>query len=128
MSYYAPWEPEHESALAGFMAEGLSFAESAAAINCKFGTHYSRSSAIGKAFRIGLACAENAKSPPRLSVEAIQLRCVEITPRHVLLLDLKPNDCRYPYGDRDITFCGHPKQEGFSYCTPHRFLTSRPRP
>jgi GcrA cell cycle regulator len=62
-----------------------------------------------------------------MSAQIAKLRCVEITPRHLSLLDLEPGDCRYPYGgDKDgeaITFCGHPKQDGSSYCTPHLALT-----
>lgn len=58
------------------------------------------------------------------SIEAKQqaLRCVEIVPRNVTLIDLEPGDCRYPYGDETITFCGHPKQDGSQYCTPHHHL------
>jgi GcrA cell cycle regulator len=61
---------------------------------------------------------------------ALQLRCVAITPRHLALIDLEEGDCRYPYGgDADnepITFCGHPRREGSSYCTSHFHLTSAP--
>ena len=57
----------------------------------------------------------------------VALRCVGITPRLVSLIELGPNDCRYPYGgDSDgeaITFCGHPKLPGSSYCAPHFHLT-----
>ncbi len=59
-----------------------------------------------------------------------ELRCVEIEPRHRSLIDLEPGGCRYPYGDGPFTFCGHPKQDGSSYCTPHFHLCreeSRPR-
>jgi len=52
----------------------------------------------------------------------IKLRCVKIVPRNVTLMDLEPGDCRYPYGDDVITFCGHPKQDGSQYCTPHHHL------
>ena len=72
--------------------------------------------------------------PPKLSTlaraAALQLRCVAITPRHLTLIDLEDNDCRYPYGgDTDgepITFCGHPRREGSSYCTSHFHLTTAP--
>jgi GcrA cell cycle regulator len=53
------------------------------------------------------------------------LRCVEIEPRNILLVDLEPGDCRYPYGDGPFTFCGHPAHEG-SYCLPHFALSSSP--
>jgi GcrA cell cycle regulator len=62
--------------------------------------------------------------------DTVKLRCVEIDPRHLVLIDLKPGDCRYPYGgDYDgepITFCGHPRRRGSSYCAPHFHLTRGP--
>ena len=62
--------------------------------------------------------------------EMPKLRCIEIVPRHLALVDLEPGDCRYPYGGDEegeaITFCGRPRQEGFSYCTPHVQLTRNP--
>lgn len=65
-----------------------------------------------------------------VEVEQYKLRCVEIVPRNVALVDLGPSDCRYPYGGHNepIVFCGHPKQADSSYCTPHHFLCSeKPR-
>jgi GcrA cell cycle regulator len=63
---------------------------------------------------------------------ALQLRCVAITPRHLALVDLEANDCRYPYGGdaegEPITFCGHPRHEGSSYCLSHFHLTNLPEP
>jgi GcrA cell cycle regulator len=62
--------------------------------------------------------------------EMPKLRCIEIVPRHLALVDLQPGDCRYPYGGDEegeaITFCGRPRQEGLSYCTPHFQLTRNP--
>jgi GcrA cell cycle regulator len=62
--------------------------------------------------------------------ELPRLRCVEIEPRRLSLVELEPGDCRYPYGgDEDgeaITFCGHPRREGSSYCAPHFHLTRGP--
>ncbi len=62
--------------------------------------------------------------------EMPQLRSVDIAPRHLALVDLEPGDCRYPYGGdgegEAITFCGHPRREGSSYCTPHFQLTRNP--
>jgi GcrA cell cycle regulator len=62
--------------------------------------------------------------------EALQLRCVAINPRHLALVDLEPDDCRYPYGGdtegEPITFCGHPRRDGSSYCSSHFHLTSMP--
>ncbi len=61
---------------------------------------------------------------------ALKLRCVGLSPRHLSVTELEADDCRYPYGgDRDgeaITFCGHPKREGSSYCVSHFHLTRGP--
>lgn len=58
-------------------------------------------------------------TPP---VEIASLRCVEIDPLHVSLLDLEPETCRWPYGEGPFTFCGHPAVFG-SYCGPHFHLS-----
>lgn len=58
--------------------------------------------------------------------EAFELRCVEIIPRNLTLLELEAGDCHYPYGDEAITFCGHPILAGSSYCAPHKHLCLAP--
>jgi GcrA cell cycle regulator len=62
--------------------------------------------------------------------ETAELRCAEIDPRHISLIDLEPADCRYPYGGDEegeaITFCGHPRREGSSYCDAHFNLSRGP--
>lgn len=152
------WAPEHSDALRECLAEGMSFAESANAINARFNTAYSRNATIGRAKRMGLAGSGRRaglnRSPQRLSAprlhkncerqpaeskrpvpvseraERIKLRCVQIVPRHLSLMDLEVGDCRYPYGGDDdgevITFCGHPQREGSSYCAGHFHLTRGP--
>jgi GcrA cell cycle regulator len=149
------WTPEHSEALREHLANGMSFSEVVRAINAKFRTIYSRSAAIGRAKRMGIAGPERPydfPNPPpkarrptldrpreryiphlmrRIPIlereETTKLRCVEIDPRHLSLLDLKPGDCRYPYGGEEegeaITFCGHPRRPGSSYCGPHFYLT-----
>jgi GcrA cell cycle regulator len=71
-----------------------------------------------------------APPPPAPAAAPVRLRCVGISPRLLSLDQLEPGDCRYPYGgDRDgdpITFCGHPRQAGSCYCTPHFHLTRNP--
>lgn len=43
------------------------------------------------------------------------------------LLELRNNDCRWPYGDKpsdpDFFFCGGPKIEGCSYCDMHHRIS-----
>jgi GcrA cell cycle regulator len=62
--------------------------------------------------------------------ETAPLRCVEIVPRHLSLVELEFRDCRYPYGGdaegEAITFCGHRRRLGSSYCAPHLYLTREP--
>ena len=61
-------------------------------------------------------------------VKPRKLRCVKLEPRYLSLTDLEHGDCRYPYGGDEegeaITYCGHPRGAGSSYCTPH-FRLSR---
>jgi GcrA cell cycle regulator len=63
-------------------------------------------------------------------VEPAKLRCVAIEPRHLSLIELERGNCRYPYGGDEegeaITFCGHPRRAGSSYCTPHFHLSREP--
>jgi GcrA cell cycle regulator len=152
------WTPEHSDALREYLARGMSYSEIADAINAKFKTNYSRNAALGRARRMGLAGPESPagwpKLPPKAKAprvdklrerrqpefmrpipvferaEPVKLRCVEIVPRHLSLIDLEPGDCRYPYGGDEegeaITFCGHPRRAGSSYCTPHFHLTRGP--
>jgi GcrA cell cycle regulator len=154
------WEEAHSSALRELVEKGLPFSEIARALNARFGTAYTRNAAIGRARRLGLSVPQRAdpagpfpaakKPDARRIIEKrartlsqsvakpatleraamLQLRCVAITPRHLALVDLEANDCRYPYGGdaegEPITFCGHPRREGSSYCHQHFRLTNMP--
>jgi GcrA cell cycle regulator len=83
------------------------------ALNAKPG----RPKRSGKAGKAGDVLVRESPAPasPR-PAEPVKLRCVGISPRLVSLLELKPDDCRYPYGgDKEgepIVFCGHPRREG----------------
>jgi GcrA cell cycle regulator len=152
------WAPEHSDALREYLAHRLSFLEVARAINQKFKTAYSRNAVLGRAKRMGLAGQKKLELPARATpslnglgesrsvqpitprflwplpaierTETPRLRCVEIEPRHLSVVDLDRADCRYPYGGDEegeaITFCGHPCQPGSSYCTPHFHLSRGP--
>ena len=153
------WEEAHSVALRELVEKGLSFAEIARALNQRFGTAYTRNAAIGRARRLGLSTPQTPgaggvfaaprkpdarklvekrarilfRSPKLTTLEraaVLQLRCVAITPRHLSLVDLEPDDCRYPYGGdiegEPITFCGHRRREGSSYCPSHFHLTNLP--
>ena len=152
------WASEHSDALREFIALGLSWSEAATAINRKFETFYTRNAVLGRARRMGLMSPRPPEllpgaistlnrlggvrpAEPRISwlhrpmpvlerTETEQLRCVEIEPRYLSVVDLEPGDCRYPYGGGEegeaITFCGHPRRPGSSYCTPHFHLSRGP--
>lgn len=137
------WTPEQDAALRAYIGAGLTFEETFPKLNAEFGTSYSRNATVGRAKRIGLK-STNAAAPrtghpqaPRkrpepkpsepskpavrsvLPAETAALRCAEVVPRHVALMDLGACDCRYPYGEDNYTFCGHPKLDDCSYCAPH---------
>lgn len=68
--------------------------------------------------------------PPFKGTKPVELRCAEIDPLHLSIADLERGNCRYPYGGDEegeiITFCGHPRRPGSSYCTPHFHLSRGP--
>jgi GcrA cell cycle regulator len=152
------WAPEHSAALTENLAQGMSYSEIARTINAKFGTNYSRNAALGRAKRMGLGGTRRpanwARLPPRAEqpnlcklreryaamsrwfvpvfepVESPKLRCADVDPRHLSLLELESGDCHYPYGGDEegeaITFCGRARREGSSYCEAHFRLTCGP--
>ncbi len=87
---------------------------------------------------IGVSRASDCKAralpwptaPVFKEIKPLKLRCVAIEPRHLSLVELERGDCRYPYGGDEegeaITFCGHPRRPGSSYCTPHFHLSRNP--
>lgn len=70
------------------------------------------------------------RRPAFSRVEGLPLRCVGLAPRHLEFNQLERGDCRYPFGGDEegeaITFCGHPRRRGASYCTPHFHLVRNP--
>jgi GcrA cell cycle regulator len=113
---------------------GMSYGVIAIRMTEKFGTTFSRSAVIGRAKRLGLRSEDrtvlvinSAVQPDRVprqakvSAATEGLRCVEIVPLNLTLADLPDNGCRYIAGD-DHLYCGHPRQDKSSYCTPHHHL------
>jgi hypothetical protein len=56
------------------------------------------------------------------------VRVADVTPRLVPLIELRINDCRYPYdSEGGYLFCGLPKVEGrLPYCQAHCNLCYQP--
>lgn len=138
------WTDEQSQFLRDLIGGGASFAVAAAEINARFNTSFTRNAAIGRAQRIGLCSVRPrivkkerpvrqrkerlGRSDPafyRPLRETITIRCAEVEPMRVGLLDLQPHHCRYPYGDHEFTFCGHTVVDGGSYCQPHTMLCTR---
>lgn len=131
------WNDAQTMALKAYVAQGYSYSRIAALINAEFKTTYSRNATIGRGSRVGLRGTTKSvittprryqqdlprkprvyvKKPPVLPVETIQMRCAEITPQNVVILELE--GCRYPYGDGPFTFCNHTKFQESSYCEAH---------
>lgn len=74
--------------------------------------------------------SKTGQQQPRNEIDTRPLRCVEIEPLHLSIFDLMEDSCRWPYGgwaeNRGITFCGHSKLEGLSYCPAHQELSTGP--
>lgn len=44
-------------------------------------------------------------------------------PMHLTLMELTEHTCKFPYGDKPFTFCGHPKDVVVPYCSWHQRMT-----
>lgn len=125
-------------------------------INEEFGTTFSKNAIVSKAHRMGLTnriipadrglapgrtysvprvqrprvFAEARAKPARESIDIVKLRCVEVIPLHISLVDLESRHCRYPFDGVDgnpVTYCGHPRftylrngiETESSWCGPH---------
>lgn len=145
------WKPEWDEVLKTLLAQNKSCADVAAEISAIFGISVSRNAVIGRGHRLGVksnlrsgdgrriaAVAPTPKPPPRppkpqhvpvqFACDDAGLRVADVAPLNLRLLDLKPLQCRWPYGDgsdRDpYRFCGHPMFDGSSYCIHHAFLST----
>ena len=142
------WTDERVEALREFMRDnGASHSTVAAQMSEKFHCAYSRNAVLGKAARLGIPSNNPPRSrhhlkskatepavtvrrprypkPPPVTAEPAALRSVDVTPRHISLLELKSGECRWPYGDvAPFTYCGNPVLTG-SYCGPHHYLSRR---
>lgn len=143
------WQPEHDDALKLCFLDKMSCSEAAAEISAKFRVDVSRNAVIGRAHRLGITphiapkggrgrvkALPRAKKPiarvklvPKRQAFKCEphtgLRFAEVVPLHLALLDLAPEQCRWPYGDGPFTFCGCDAFTGGSYCEPHDGLSRR---
>lgn len=84
-----------------------------------------RNAVLGKLDRMGLKL--NYRGVKTRTTPFRGLRTKEIERRKkkcgefmgIPLLDLQPDQCRYPQGEGPFLFCGQPQQEGQPYCDTH---------
>lgn len=141
------WTPDVIEQMKALFSEGKSAAETGAILGC------SRNAVIGKWHRLGMSVAAKPRKPrvprppkPKKPRNAfgkfdLPLFVVGTDPKELIreyratqafsgfqhrpLLDLKHYECRYPEGEgASITFCGCIALPGFSYCEPHKRITS----
>jgi hypothetical protein len=137
------WLPEHDAILRQNFDKGLplSYSQIASVINGKFGTRYSRNSAIGRANRLKLVALKKIKrepgskpierkpratSGPKIPPKPVELRCDPVNAGTLHLLELETDMCRYPTGEgADMKFCGRWQVEGKPYCGAHCEISYR---
>ncbi len=117
------WTEERHAQLIDMVAQGLSRTVIALKMNCGF----TRNAISGRIHRLGIAPPGNLAKPPpaprKRKHKAVPLvpTIVDIVPlnRDIIEVGLR-TECHYPVGFSDVhLFCGHPAQEGSSYCPHH---------
>lgn len=139
-------DPERRKLLQDLLAKGLS----ASKIALEIGDGITRNAVIGAAHRYGYYRRENPlrkhlrhvpqqppsrpsddQRMPRFPVEKpIPYVEIDVPPdQRKTLVDLEPDDCRWPIGDpqhADFTFCNQKKIIGKSYCAHHCRIAYEP--
>lgn len=130
-----PWNDDRVTQLKSLHEAGYSCSQMAAELG---GT--TRNAVIGKLHRMGICIPKGPKQPKperevRVSagvavqkinrgpkIKAAPFVCQEaadVIPLHLSIEDLTDETCKYPFGDGQITFCGHPVRSA-PYCDAHR--------
>ena len=114
----------------------------------------SRASVVGRAWRLGESLTKDPTT--RLELEHPRLRrarafaapvpppegagawpsaspaarraALAVRPRLVALEVLRARECRWPYGEAELRFCGRAADEGSAYCAAHRGVAYVPDP
>jgi len=146
---HGPWGNEQVNArFAQLFAENVSFANMSAMLESEFGIKVSRNACIGRAARIfprrlkmigpqkprAPRVRKPAKRPvtftekprPAFKCDPVELSKVNADALHLSIVDLGAAQCRYPFGDGPITFCGLKAFDGQSYCELHYAVTHVP--
>lgn len=137
----ATWPEAHSDFLRNNFLR-MSMSRMARQLNELYNTTYTRNAVCGRISRMGLGKkpkpiealppgGKGGGSRPRPRPPALKPHppaapipdAQEIAPRNLTLIDLGPNECRWPYGEGPFTFCGHP---GHPYCPSHDRQSRRP--
>ena len=138
------WTPERIGSAKTLYNVGSSAAECAAILSREFGFSVTRNSVVGLWHRQKFqgrklepdhsrsrrtyeprraADLSNRERVPRtIAPEPFITKTVDAVPLNLSFDDLQHGQCRYPYGDRDFTFCGCQTVPGQPYCEPHQQL------
>lgn len=117
---WARHSPETIEAVAKLASSGLSGAKIAAQLGI------TRNAAVGLAFRNGIKLdGAPAGGRPKRKDPVVVIK--EIPPNLIPFDELKPESCRYPYGDQNFMFCGDQKLENHSWCGRHCAVVFQPR-
>jgi GcrA cell cycle regulator len=145
------WTRERTELLKRYWADGESASRIAFLLggfeHCDDG---GRNAVIGKVHRLKLAGRETAVSsrPPRpretadrvawnkgkrterkpseLSSPGAATRPVGPVSLDIPITELRPGQCKWPYGDGPFLFCGHAARDGAVYCAFHKRIAYRP--
>ncbi len=145
----AAWAPEEDAVIRGH-AKTHSAAQIAGLLPAR-----SRASVIGRAWRLGESLAKDeatrrelehpkrrrprhAAGPPALPADDLgswpsasaraRRAALAVQPRLIPMEALRRGDCRWPYGEGTLRFCGRPAQEAKPYCAAHHGLAYVPDP
>lgn len=121
------WTDERVALLKKLWIEGKTAAEIANALG-----NVTRNAVIGKAHRLKLSnrvspIQQNKKPAPVVAKQPVERKIIPVTVvdenrRRVSMLDLKPRECRWPFGDpreENFGFCGCNIVAGLPYCPEH---------
>ena len=134
MGMIKPWSEDEMKIAQEMYAQGKSYTEIGAALK------RTRNGIAGLAHRL------NFDRPKKIVEKKIPKKNKDVTPVTVAevkkdikigappsdeglksLSDLGVNDCRWPFGEEDYTFCARPCLEGHPYCEEHFKLAYIPR-
>ena len=80
-----------------------------------------------RAFAAPVPPPEGAGAWPSAS-PAARRAALAVRPRLVALEVLRARECRWPYGEAELRFCGRAADEGSAYCAAHRGVAYVPDP